>query len=73
MNNEKILVLPPSKDYTPEQALLSALHMNDLSDVLIIGYHSDGELFIRSSKMTRAEAVYLAMGAIDWAKHAGEV
>lgn len=73
MNNEKVLVLPPSKDYTPQQALLSALHMNDLSDVLIIGYHDDGTLFVRSSKMTRAEAVYLSMIAIDWARHTEEV
>lgn len=68
MNNDKILVLPPSESYTPEQALLSALHMNDLSDVLIIGYHEDGSLFVRSSKMNRAEAVYLSMLAIDWAR-----
>lgn len=71
MNNKNIIVLPPSANYTPEQALQSAINHINLTDVMIIGYDADGDLFIRSSAMTIAEAVFMAEKAKSWAFNAG--
>ena len=57
--------------YTPEQALHSALKA-DLTDVMIIGYDQDGDLFVRSSKMTRAEGLFLTKKAEEWSMHGGQ-
>ncbi len=70
MNNQKIIELPASTNYTPEQALHSALKA-DLTDVMIIGYDQDGELFIRSSKMTRADGLFMVERAREWSMHGG--
>jgi hypothetical protein len=59
---------------TAEQALQSALvdaESKHLTDVLIIGYDSDGDLFIRSSRLTCAEAFFLASKAARWAQEGG--
>ena len=69
MNNQKIIALPASVNYTPEQALLSALDLardDNLTDVLIIGYDADGMLVVRSSKMTRAEGLFMLEKAKPW-------
>ena len=74
MNNQKVISLPASVNYTPEQALLSALDMcreGRLQDVIVLGYDEDGELFVRSSKMTRAEGVFMALKAQQWAMDGG--
>ena len=55
-----------STDLTPEMALADATNF-DLSDVMVIGMQ-DGELIVRSSHMTRAEAVYMLLEAIDHAR-----
>ena len=47
-----------------------ALTMN-LADVIVIGYDQDGGLAIRSSRMTRAEAVFLTEKAKQWAMSGG--
>lgn len=65
MNNEKIVELPASVNYTPEQALASALKA-DLTDVIVLGYDQDGDLFVRSSKMTRAEGLFMVKRAEHW-------
>lgn len=44
---------------TVEQALESVMRIK-LHDVLILGYDDEGRFKVRSSKMTRAEALYLA-------------
>lgn len=62
--------LPASTSFTPEQALHSALQ-EDLKDVLIIGYEQSGVMFIRSSRMTCAEAAFLAEKARQWAMTGG--
>ena len=70
MNNEKVIALPASANYTPEQALLSALKFcrdDNLTDVLVIGYDADRGLVVRSSKMTRAEGLFMAEKARMWA------
>jgi hypothetical protein len=69
MNNEKVIALPASVNFTPEQALRSALEFcrnENLTDVLIVGYDADGGLITRSSKITRAEGLFLLEKAKDW-------
>ena len=70
MNNEKVIELPASTNYTAEQALQSALKA-DLTDALIIGYDQDGDLFVRSSRMTRAEGLFMVKKAEEWAMYGG--
>jgi hypothetical protein len=56
-----LIRLPPSITMTAKQALESALvdaDANHLTDVLICGYNADGDLYIRSSRLTCAEARY---------------
>jgi len=65
VNNEKVIALPASVNYTPEQALASALTA-DLTDVIVLGYDQDGDLFVRSSKMTRAEGLFMVKKAEQW-------
>ena len=67
MNNQNVIALPASVNYTPEQALQSAAQFSALQDVLIVGYDADGCLLVRSSKMTRAEALFLLEKAKQWA------
>ena len=62
----------PNTSMKPEQALHSAMS-DDLQDVLIIGYDSAGALYIRSSKMTCAEALFMANKAMRWAECGGEL
>lgn len=63
--------LPASDKYNVEQALQSALQM-DLTDVIVIGYDKDGDLFIRSSRMTCAEGAFMAQKALHWALSGGD-
>ena len=67
--------LPASTTLTAEQALQSALQYaqeKNLTDVLIAGYDADGDLFIRSSRMTCAEALFMANKAARWAESGGD-
>lgn len=52
------ILFPPSTSFSPSQALDSAKLM-DCTDVLIIGRAEDGDLVIRSSKMTTPEGLWL--------------
>jgi hypothetical protein len=55
---------------TAAQALASALvdaEEGDLTDVIIIGYR-DGDLYVRSSRLTCAEGLFLANKAMRWAE-----
>ena len=54
----KVTKLPPSTTFTVDQALDAAKQMQ-LNDVLILGYDKNDALFVRSSRMTRAEALFL--------------
>ena len=74
MNNQNVIALPASVNYTAEQALKSALdncQQGGLQDVLIVGYDEDGLLFIRSSKMTRAEGLFMLKKAEYWCMEGG--
>lgn len=67
MNTDKVLFLPASPYLNVEQAVDSLQHRKgDLTDVLIIGYDTDGDFFTRSSHMTRAEALWLLEKAREW-------
>ena len=60
--------LLPHERMTPEQCLgREARHAKEYSDVLIVGYNTDGELVLRSSQMTRERAHFLAAQAMRWA------
>jgi hypothetical protein len=70
-----LLRLPPTTTMTAEQALQSALvdaEEKHLTDVLICGYDKDGDLYIRSSRLTCAEAMFMANKALRWAESGGE-
>ena len=59
---KNILTFPASTTMTPLQALLSALEFandDNLTDVLIIGYNAKGDLIVRSSEMSRQDALWL--------------
>jgi hypothetical protein len=58
-----VLAFPATDTMTPKQALQSAMVFADndnLQDVLIVGYDGDGYLMIRSSRMDRKDALWLA-------------
>ena len=61
--------LPPTTTMTPEQALASVVKEQDMiSDVLILGYWKDNdEFFVRSSRMSRKDALWLAENLKVWA------
>jgi len=70
MNNMTVIALPASVNYTAEQALNSAL-MVGLTDVLVLGYDAEGVFIVRSSRMTRAEAVFMTKKGEQWAMEGG--
>lgn len=63
---DNIIGFPASTSFTPEQALHSALQLEP-TDVLVIGYDKDGDLLIRSSKLTREQAAFMSYRAFLWA------
>ncbi len=74
MNNKNVISLPASVNYTPEQALKSALDLctnGRMTDVMVIGYDEEGVLLIRSSKMTRAEGLFMVKKAEEWTMYGG--
>ena len=71
-----LIRLPPSTNLNAEQALQSALadaETKHLMDVLIVGYDEDGDLYIRSSRLTCSEAFFMANKAMRWAESGGEL
>lgn len=60
-----VVSMPPSANWTPEQALAHAAQL-DWDDVIIIGRQSDGTYSIRSNRMTRERALWLIeLGRLD--------
>lgn len=55
------------------QSALVDAESNHLKDVLVIGYDKDGVLYIRSSRLTCAEALFMANKAMRWAESGGEL
>lgn len=75
MNNAEVLRFPPSENMTPLMAVQSALtrcELGEVTDVLIVGYDSTNDFISFSSRMSRADAVFLLEKAKDWAIHGGK-
>lgn len=67
----EVLQLNPHVNMSVEDCLqFCARNSSDYEDVLVVGYDADGDLIIRSSHMTRAEAAFMLMKALDHAKAA---
>lgn len=63
----KLHQLPATTTYTVEQALDKA-KSEGLSDVLILGWDNEtGEFVVRSSRMDRTNALWLAVKGQEWA------
>lgn len=61
--SDNIFTFPPTDTMTPEQALQSALQFAEqegLQSCVIVGYDNDDYLFVRSSRMDRKFALWLA-------------
>lgn len=58
---QNVVAFPPTSTMTVEQAIDSTKQTApELSDVLIVGYYEGGGLFVRSSRMDRKDALWLA-------------
>ena len=71
-----LIRLPPTTTMNAQQALESALigaESKHLRDVLICGYDEDGDLYIRPSRLTCAEAFFMANKAALWAQNGGRL
>lgn len=69
-----ITSLPASTTMTARQALLSDMDFADqdnLQDVMIVGYDGNGEMLVRSSRMDRKDALWLAEMLRAWALTGG--
>ena len=51
--------------------MLEFCRKDNLQDVICLGYDADGDLIVRSSKMTRAEGMFMAEKAKEWTMHGG--
>jgi len=74
MNNKNVISLPASENFTPDLAVkhvMSLCEVGQLADILMVGYDNDNELIVFSSRMSRAEAVFLLEKAKDWAMNGG--
>ncbi len=69
--SDKVLLLPASTTFTVNRALDSAKQA-DLKEVLIIGTDEQDFLYVRSSRMTCKEALWLAEKLRNYALSGGE-
>lgn len=61
---------------TPEQVLHTVtvdIEDGELQDIIVVGYDSEGDLYIRSSAMTCAEAFFMLTKATQWAGNGGKL
>jgi hypothetical protein len=65
--SDNVIGFPASTSFTPEQALASAAQFEGLQDVIVAAIDKDGSLLIRSSRMTRGDALFLLEKAKKWA------
>ena len=67
-----LVQLRPHERMSADECLaLCARESADYKDVIVIGYDSDGELMIRSSNISCAEAAFMLMAALDKARGRG--
>jgi len=60
-SSSNVRMLGASTTMSVEQALRYVLQEDNLKDVIIIGYDPDGQLVIRSSAMSREQALFMVM------------
>lgn len=68
--NDNVISFPATSAMTVEMALESALQLakeGKLRSVLIAGYDTEDNLLVRSSRMDRKEALWLAKQVEDYA------
>ena len=68
-----LIQLPAHSNMTVEECLKHAARSHDhFQDCIIVGYDQEGQLVIQSSKISRQEAAFLLLLALDHAKKIGE-
>jgi hypothetical protein len=61
-----VIQLDPHTSMTVNECLeYCRLEQADYEDVIVLGYDKDGELILRSSRMTNKDALWLLMVAVD--------
>ncbi|MCY1167116.1 hypothetical protein D9M73_70730 [compost metagenome] len=70
VHSAAVFRLPASTTFNAEQALQSSI-ADELDHVLIAGYSKTGVFCVRSSRMTCAEAAFLANKMLAWALSGG--
>lgn len=71
--SDNVLLMPASENMTPKQALQRSMILadnDDLREVIIVGYDSDGGLVVESSKMDRKSALWIVEQLRDHVLHA---
>jgi hypothetical protein len=69
VHGSQIFQLNPHERMSVQECLeYSARNHADLQDVIVVGYDEDGRICIRSSHMTRAEAAFMLLAALDHAR-----
>ena len=64
-----IIQLGPHENMTPQECLaLCKRASSDYTEVIVIGYDLAGDFVSRSSAMSRKDALWLLMAAIDYAR-----
>ena len=61
-----ILHLPVESEQTPEEVLRETLEIG-VKNIVCIGFDADGDWFLRTSKMSRQDALWVAEKLRDWA------
>lgn len=71
--SESITMLPPNTNWTVEQCLAYCLtEQSKYADVIVLGVDNEtGNTILRSSRISRAEAVFILMDGIDNARDRG--
>ena len=64
-----LVMLNPHERMTVEECLSHcALDHANFQDVMVIGFDQDGELIVRSSAMSRKDAAWMLLAALDHAR-----
>jgi hypothetical protein len=67
--SEKIFLLNPHNRMTAAEALQHCtMDAGNFQDVMIIGIDADGDLIVRSSKITREQAAWILLAALDYVR-----
>lgn len=71
MKTADIVSLDAHENMTPRECLEREARMHEhYSDVIVVGYDNDGDVSVRSSKISRADAAFLLMAALDYVRKA---